>query len=125
MSNDAKEIKNPEYFWAMRIAFWIAVLVNLPLFFAYTYKIGTALGNTLTLLFYCYLAVASYIMSYRLNTPPKWSSLVVPAKWITEWRHLVYADPESIKSNRNGLLRVISGAALLTILLLAALSGKL
>lgn len=125
MSNFTKEIKNPEYLWVSRIAFWIVVLVNLPVFFLHTYLDGTPLGNTLTFLFFCYLTVANYIMGYRLFAPPKWSSWVVPNKWIVEWRYLVLADPESIKSNRKGILRVISGVALLTILLLAALSGHL
>ena len=125
MHNDTKEIKNPEYLWMSRISFWGFLLFVLPLFFIDTYKMGTPLSNTLTVLFYCYCCFANFILGYRLDDPPKWSLLLIPAKWITEWRYLVYADPEFIKSNRWGLLRVIAAGALITILLLAVLSGKL
>jgi uncharacterized membrane-anchored protein YitT (DUF2179 family) len=124
MSDSNKKIKNPEYLWACRIAFWVAVLFNIPLFFFDTYKAGSALGNTITIFLHCYLAAGSYILGYRLNDQPKWSRYLVPKKWIVEWQYLVYTDPESIKSNRRGLLAVIGGATLLMILLFAILSEK-
>jgi hypothetical protein len=73
----------------------------------------------------CYIAVANYIMGYRLDNPPKWARWVVPKKWMDEWSYLIHAEQESIKSNRKGLIRVVGAATLLTILLLAFLSGKI
>jgi hypothetical protein len=125
MDTDIKNVKNPEYLWIFRIGIWATLLITIPLFFIDTYANGSALSNTLTLLFHCYLVVAGYIFGYRLDNPPKWARWVVRAKWLDEWRYLVHADPESIKSNRMGLLRIIGAATLLTILLLAFLSGKL
>jgi hypothetical protein len=127
MNSEFKKVRNPIYLWMSRIALWGTVLFSIPLFLldTYTYKTGSAIGNTLTLLFHCYIAVANYILGYRFDAPPKWSRWLVRDKWIVEWRYLIYADPAAIKSNRNGLLRVVAGGTLLTILLLAFLSGKL
>jgi hypothetical protein len=124
MNGNAGKIRNPQYLWASRIAFWVTVLITLPLFFSDTYRSGTAIGNALTLLFHCYVAVANYVMGYRLDDSPGWAHWVVPSRWMREWRYLVYADTESIQSNRKGLVRVVGGAALFTVLLLAVLSGK-
>jgi hypothetical protein len=125
MANNDKKIRNPGYLWMSRIAFWAVLLFTLPLFFIEMYKTGTALSNTLILLFHCYVALGNYILGYRLDDPPKWASWLLPSKWIIEWRYLVYADPEAIKANRKGLVRVIAGTILLTILALAFISDKL
>lgn len=125
MDKYTKKIRNPEYLWMCRIGFWSMLLFTLPLFFYDTYKAASALSNILIVLFYCYLAVGSYILGYRLDNPPKWARWVLRAKWIEEWRYLVYADPEAIKSNRKRLIRVVGGVMLITILLLALLSGDL
>ena len=125
MSNDPKEIKNPGYLWIMRIGFWADILITLPLFFIDGYKTGSAMGNALTLLLHCYLGLAGYIMGYRLYNPPKWARWVVPHNWIEEWRYLTYADPDSIKANRNALIRFVGGVIIITILLLALLNGKI
>lgn len=104
---------------------WGMVLVTIPLPGLEIGKSGTTGSNAITLTLYLYLAVGDYILGYRLDDTPKWSSWVVPKKWIDEWRYLVYADPGLIKSNRLGLIRVIGVPALIAILVLAIISGKL
>ncbi len=125
MSPDQKKVKNPEYLWLLRIAFWAGLLFNIPMFFINDFAAGTALSNTIILLFHSYMIVGAYVLGHRLDTPPVWAGWLLPAKWIIEWRYLVYANPEAIKDNRKRLIRVIGAGALLTVLLLAILTGRL
>ena len=125
MHNDSRKIQNKQYLWASRFAFWLCVLIALPLFIFQFFEKNPTVANAFTVLLYCYIALGNYILGYRIENPPKWAYWVLPEKWISEWQYLVFANPEDTKSNKKGLIRVIGGAALLTILLLAFLSGKL
>lgn len=125
MSEENKPVRNPQYMWASRIAFWIVILVTLPLFFIDFNPDRPPANNVAIFLFHTYIALANYILGYRLHNPPAWAHFVMPQKWIAEWQYLVSADPVEIKQNRKGLIRVAGGAVLLTILLLASLSGNL
>lgn len=125
MSDNSKQIRNTGYLWACRFAFWLGILFNMPLVLIDLYKGGPLLGNVLLLLFYAYLVAGVFVLGYRLDNPPGWSHWLIPKKWIVEWRYLVYTNPELIKANRNRLVQFTCGVALLTILVLASLSGKL
>ncbi len=125
MKDDQKKLKNPQYVWASRIAFWLCLFFAIPLFLIRTRHSEPTLGNALTFAFYSYCALANYVLGYRLEDPPPWSRWLVPEKWVSEWRQLTYSDPEEIRPNNSGLMRVIGAANLITIVLLAFLSGKL
>jgi uncharacterized membrane-anchored protein YitT (DUF2179 family) len=125
MPNNSKKIKNKKYLLISRFTFWLTVLFTIPLFIFDTYKLGSTLTNTLIFLLYIYISIGNYLLGYRLDNPPKWSSWVIPKQWIVEWRYLVYADPEDIKENQSKLFRFIGGGILLVIFLLATLSDKI
>lgn len=125
MCDKPKKKMNPQYMWASRTAFWIGVLVVFPMFFIDTHKRASALANSIILLFYIWTTIGNYILGYRVDNPPKWSKWIIPAKWISEWKYLSYADPEVIRSNRMGLMRVVGGVVILTIFVLSILSWKL
>ncbi len=124
MQNNLKNVRNPGYLWVSRIAFWAALLFNIPMCLYNNYESGSMTSAVLPIILYSYLAIACYILGYRLDNPPSWARWVVREKWIAEWRYLANANPESIKQNRNKLLQIGGGTALLVVLSLALLHDK-
>jgi hypothetical protein len=74
MQNNPNKVQNPGYLWACRIAAWVAVLFNIPLCIFNNYESGSIASAILPIILYCYLAVGSYVLGYRLDNPPPCAS---------------------------------------------------
>lgn len=119
-------IRNPEYIRFSRVSFWIGIFIVMPLFLSRVYSKEIDLGIILTFFFYLYVLVGNYILGYRLYNPPTWVKWIMPFKWILEWRFLSESDARAanVRTNKKNLIRIGGGVILLTILILAIMSGK-
>lgn len=127
MHTNLKNFRNPKYIILSRISFWVTIMISFPLFFIDIYTKNFASGKLFIFFFYVYIAICNFVLGYRLNNPPIWTKWIMPKNWIIEWKFLSDADPDTmeIKTNHRKLIRVVTGSILLTIFLLATLSGKI